>query len=161
NKKHCEGYMVQQVEMRCNVKRCERKCDGTFDCPTSSPVSHTVTFWEAFHVNEDQPFYDVQERNDTNFTDGSRLPVPPNSCGTVSATGIIRFYCKTDTKDLGVFGKAAPGSGWEIGKLYRKGDCAGHAGQNPATDDSKLVGKFWGKKPVESGYRSHSVFWNC
>jgi RHS repeat-associated protein len=161
-KKHCAGYFVQQVEMRCNVNACEKKNDGTFNCPNTSPVKPTITFWEAFYVAEDQPLYILRQVNQTDYTDASKFSVPKNTCGTLSAVGTIRFYCLKSTGDLGLPGIPAPNSGWKVGAKYQVGNCVGDAGPMPSTDDPKLAGKFWGKERViESAGRSASVYWRC
>jgi RHS repeat-associated protein len=159
-KKHCAGYMVQQIDMRCNVTACPTDCIGT--CPNTSPVEPTLTYWEALYVEEDQPVYFLRQVGQVNYTDRSNFNVPLNSCGTVSAVGAIRFYCKKDTGDLGLTGIPEPLSGWKVGAQYCQGNCCGNPDQFPSTNDKKLVQFFWGRAPVvESATRSSGVYWRC
>jgi RHS repeat-associated protein len=153
----CNGYMVQQIDLRCNYIGCKGGCD----CPNTSPVNPTVTYWEAFAVTRGATRYALRAAGVVDFTDQSNWPVPQNTCGTLSAVGTIRFYCEQDTGDLGQTGIPEPKSGWTVGVQFRKGNCVGNPALLPATDNKALVGKFWGKKPVESTTRSSSLFWNC
>ena len=155
---HCEGYFVQQVDVRCNLIACQNDCK----CPTSSPLKPTLTYWEAFYVRKDQTLYYLRQDGTINYTDASIWPVPQNTCGTISAVGKIRFYCISDTGDLGRTNMPNPKSGWKVGQQYQVGNCAANAEKLPATNDKTLVNKFWGKKPVlESAWRSSGLFWNC
>jgi len=157
HKEHCEGYIVQQVDIRCNFIACKGNCE----CPTTSPTQPTLTFWEAWYVKKDEPLYYLRQEGKINYTDASIWPVPQNTCGTISAVGTIRFYSIDRTHDLGRTGMQAPFSGWKIDGRYVVGNCGGYAGKLPSTDDKKLVEFFWGFPPLESASRSSSNYWNC
>ena len=96
------------------------------------------------------------------FTDQSSWVVPHGWCGTLRQSGTIRFYCKTDTDDLGKTGEANKKSGWTVDKSFGQGFCQGEPGDLPATNNRKLAEKFWGKaKALESATRNFYVAWRC
>ena len=150
----CNGYFVQQVDVRCTVNAC-------VNCPNTSPVRPDFTFWEAWFVEKGKRLATIRDDGSKTFTDRSRGLAKTNKCGNRSSVGTVKFFCIEQTGDLGKFDDPNPASGWAVDAEYGTGDCLTDPGSLPTTDDPKLVNKFWGKAPVESAGRSFTLYYCC
>lgn len=89
------------------------------------------------------------------YTDRSFREPLPNTCGSASSVGQIKFFCKTTTGDLGNLNEdpATPNGGWGV--------------NNPETDAGSIPSTttepdWWNDQPVEgTASRSASSTWSC
>jgi hypothetical protein len=157
----CPGYFIQKIEGHCQV---DRTCSH---CPNYTKLKPNVVFWEAFEVDEDtrvpkhRVFIDNDPRNPA-FTDASAVPTYFCSCGDVVWRGFVRFYCKSDTDDLGGFDRdpVDPMSKWRRFLRHGEGDCMTDPANAPSTKDEP---DFWTKGPGIAGtaYRDLGATWDC
>jgi RHS repeat-associated protein len=149
----CDGYIVQQVTILEEIKDC-------VDCPRATKLKPSSEFWEAWYVKKgDKESWDTTRDK---YTDGSKKPSRPGTCGYNVALGSIKFFCKTPLKE------GDPGTG-DLGDLGRdaRGKPGGWQTQNPRTQAGGLPSTttkpaWWDSKPVEgSASRFASSYWCC
>ena len=148
------GYLVQKVEVRCEIIKCP--CDV---CSFQSPTQPDKVFYEAWPVrsNRISPYAGIVA------TDTDAHTIDRGTCGNYSARGEIRYFCRSQTGNLGEPGLPGTDSGglWELGREYKAGDCTVSGVTLPSTDDPNDV-KDWWEEPVEGpAFRFHSGTWQC
>jgi hypothetical protein len=144
----CDGYIVQQIDVRCTVTNCLMRC------PDSSPAKPDFTYWEAWFVKENEKL--PLDRGE--FTDQAFYTTTKNTCGNYSTNGAVKFFCLKTTGDLGRPGRPNPKSGWNVQAAYGSGLCRTGAGDIPSTGAKP---KWWDDPEIESASRWFSVVWNC
>jgi hypothetical protein len=129
----CEGFMVQKV----NIHEVKKGC-------SESPVNYSnikpkETFWESWHhkkgdkVDVDFSKYGYSD----NFSEGKK----PNSSGTHSDVGYLKFFCMKKTGNLN--------TKWSPNK---------YSGGLPASSSRP---KWWNDTPIDKGYHYANAWWNC
>jgi hypothetical protein len=139
-----DGYLVQHI----------RSLETKADCP--SDISYTelapkLEFWEAWKINKGDKLDWTTVRDA--WTDGSTRPAQPNTSGTQTSLGTIKFFTKAVTGDLGDFNVAPAGSSsWGPGKEPTSGAL-------PSTKSEPSW--FNGAATEGPSSRWASSWWNC
>lgn len=139
-----DGYIVQHI----------RSLETKATCP--SDISYTETtpkleFWEAWKVKKGDKLDWTTVRDA--WTDGSTRPADPNTSGTQTSLGTVKFFTKAVTGDLGDFGVAPVGNtAWGPGKVPTSGDL-------PSTPTEPSW--FNGAATEGPAKRWASSWWNC
>ncbi|REG84001.1 eCIS core domain-containing protein [Algoriphagus antarcticus] len=139
-----DGYLVQHI----------RSLETMAACP--SDISYTelapkLEFWEAWKVKKGDKLDWTTVRDA--WTDGSTRPGQPNTSGTQTSLGTIKFFTKAVTGDLGDYGVAPVGNpAWGPGKVPLSGDLT-----STATQPSW----FSGAATEGPSNRWASSWWNC
>ena len=137
NPGHVAGFIVQQIDFRCQLNNCP--CQN---CPNSSSVIPTKTFWEAFPVSQ----------TTIRAEDIDTMQFPANTCGSVSKVGTIKFFSLAQTT-------SDPPGLWPVNKTYGTGNCIADPGGLHSTD---VKPNWWDNPPLEgSATRWTSGIWNC
>lgn len=139
------GYFVQRVQIWCRNIACPPKCAG--DCPTPpEPLgAPDLVFYEAWEVYRNSKQARVLDDKTGTYTDQFNFDFnKKDQCGYRIAKGEVKFFCKSDTKDLGGVNREGL---WKIKPLLvGKNDCDGDAGELPARDEKDGVPGFWPDK---------------
>jgi hypothetical protein len=138
-----DGYIVQHI----------RSSEAIATCPAKAGSPKlTNEFWEAWFVKKGDKVDWTTTRD--KWTDGSTRPSAPNTNGTQSSEGVVKFFGKDVTGDLGDFGKAPADkkSEWGPGKVPTSGAL-------PSTPKKPT---WWDTKPIEGpANRVATSVWNC
>ena len=141
----CDGFIVQQVDVRCELSAC-------ISCPVTSPLTPSFSYWEAWEVKFDDDVEVDFDRN--NFTDKASIDIPfEGSCGNYTQIGTIKFFCKTPTGDLNTL--------WKKFQVHGEPPCGIDAGKAPSLGPAEGPPKWWEKPPIETGARSFGAYWKC
>jgi hypothetical protein len=139
-----DGYIVQHI----------RSLETMAACP--SDISYTeltpkLEFWEAWKVKKGEKldWTTVQD----GWTDGSTRPSNPNTSGTQTSLGTVKFFTQKVTGDLGDFEQAPVGNtAWGPGKVPTSGAL-------PSTPTEPAW--FKGAPTEGPANRWASSWWNC
>ena len=138
------GYIVQQIDKHEYIATCPDEAYG--------PPAPIHKFWEAWFVKKGDKVDWTTVRD--KWTDGNTRPSRPGTNGSDIAGGIVKFFKKSTTGDLGDFNKAPadPKSPWGPGKVP-------NSGALPSTPNKP---PWWGGSPVEGpAERGVWAWWNC
>jgi len=116
-KHDCLGYIVQRVEVRCEI---DCSCSK---CPNTSPVNSDYVFYEAWKVRKNEDMQWQRKLNLFPYTDQKKGLCLADCCGNLSLHGTIKFFCGEKTGDLGDFGlptQDPKAAGWGPGQTYPK-----------------------------------------
>ena len=144
NPASADGYMVQKIETY------EIISDG---CPgISGPPAPTQTFWEAFPVMGKDKYPMLHPT--LGYSDRSYIKAYPNSKGTNTSFGTIKFFLKSTTGDLGGYmtPPKSKDSAWGPGKVPE-------SGKMPSTPNEPA---WWNSTPVEGPETRYATSqWDC
>jgi hypothetical protein len=159
-KKHDEGFLVQQVVSRCDIKEC-KDCGKNFkNCPVQPPKKASVTYYEAWHVPADSARTDIVSNEAPPYTDRALKQNADGDCGALTQEGTIKFFSIKLTGDLR--------KKWNP-MVYLKGKkCQIDSGQLPAFPPDYFLGigpktpDFWDKPALDGpATRSFTDVYNC
>jgi hypothetical protein len=130
----CDGYFVQQVNVRCIIDQCEN-CQNR-----GSRKEDSFAYWEAFFVYENHTTTPGRQPPNPadQWTDQYWWHVGTKTSGVYAQVGIVKFFCRKDT-DVGE---------WLDRKTYGKADvCPTGTRSQPTTGkepdwfvkDTKLI----------------------
>jgi hypothetical protein len=138
-----DGYIVQHV----------RASEGIAICPAKAESPKlTSEFWEAWFVKKGDTVDWTTTRD--KWTDSSVRPPVPNTNGTQTSEGVVKFFGKDVTGDLGDFDKAPADttSEWGPGKVPTSG----------ALPSTPKQPKWWTTTPIEGpANRVATSVWDC
>jgi hypothetical protein len=138
-----DGYIVQHVRFQEGIAKCPAK---------AKPPKLTDEFWEAWLVKKGDKVDSTTTRD--GWTDGSRRLPYPGTNGTQTSEGIVKFFGKDVTGDLGDFDKAPADttSEWGPGKVPTSG----------ALPSTPKQPKWWTTTPIEGpANRVATSVWDC
>jgi hypothetical protein len=139
----CDGYIVQKIDFYKSTATCSQLLVA------ASPAKPVLTFWEAWPVAKGDQLF--KRRSAIGYTDQSGWPSASGS-GTVTATGEIKFFCKTVTGDLGDLNKTGTDKNWGPGLEP----------QSVSLPSTHKQPSWWSKAPVGGpANRMASTWWNC
>lgn len=150
-----EGYIVQEVTQVC----CKTDCDICADCEEKSDEGcEEVRYLEAWETKRSGKLGDIA------YTDRAAAEITDKTCGSVSQSGLIKFFCK-ERIDL---------SGWHPGAsqtsepVFYGTKCPVTPLSLPSIDaKDPLAAFFWrlrsdaGQSRVPDASRDFNVKWNC
>jgi RHS repeat-associated protein len=135
-----KGYLVQQVDVRCNVNQCG-------DCPDSSPAMADFSYWEAWPVSQFDTTY--KSIRGLSYTDRFARPITKDTCGVVSVIGTVTFFLYVTTGLIT----------WPKARVYGTGDCRWSAQSLPSTD---IQPSWWDGQAIEGPALHYlGAGWNC
>lgn len=129
----CDGFMVQKV----NIHEVKKGCSE--EPVDYSEVKPKETFWECWQIKKgdkldvDFALYGYTD----NFSEGEK----PNSTGTHSDVGYLKFFCDDKTGDLNKL--------WTPNK---------YSGGLPATTSKPA---WWDDASIDNGYHFANAWWSC
>ena len=144
-KKHCEGFVVVNVGVWCNIDDCVNCKRGT-GVPTGTPFDEQ--WWEALHVARNAAKPDKDLKKDLMSID--------RTCGYKYMSVLAAFYCKGG---VGGTGDLDLDKGWKDPFHGSRATCQFNSGL-PATNDRP---SFWAP-PTTGEKTAHSVIfidWCC
>ena len=129
----CDGFMVQKV----NIHEVKKGCSE--EAVDYSEVKPKETFWECWQIKKgDKLDVDFASYGYTdNFSEGEK----PNSTGTHSDVGYLKFFCDDKTGDLNKL--------WTPNK---------YSGGLPATTSKP---SWWDDSSIDNGYHFANSWWSC
>lgn len=144
-----EGFLVQKVTVNCRLIDCD-ECEGGCGKRLSSGA---FSYYESWYV-KDGKVEDVR-----GYTDMAQGVAPNKTCGGITQTGEVRFYCMSTTGDLGRKGIAGL---WHPYQTHGNDfGCPVSAEALPSTGEKPI---WWEEKPKDgnaSAKREFSMDWNC
>jgi len=166
----CDGYIVQQVRYWSQIINCDGTPRTQFNDPSNPFYPLSGVYWEAWPVSKGEVNPDLSGSwgNWTldDVADTFSRPQEFDSMGFHVMIGLVRFYCKGTTGDLGTYSAPpAAHNGWFPGNSLgtELSDPASQAGSLPATS-SRLAASFWNlPMPYHGGTsgRVASSNWFC
>jgi RHS repeat-associated protein len=161
----CDGYMVQRLEVFCNLttkcKACPKEGRELWLTPKKLSIAQpTFAFFEA--VEHAKKLKVAKPAKGTGiFVDQGFAPFDPGVCGTHIAFGSVGFYCKeyppgAKKEGTGDLEKA----GWKKGEVYGEGPC--ETGAGILSINANKGTPVWWKQPVEGlAYRYIQATFDC
>ena len=146
----CDGFIVQKVEVRCQIKDCPYLIGNCNADPF--PQSPTISHWEAWPVKKgDKDFFQYDKWNKTDTGDVFSVM---RTCGFMSAWGEVRFFCKSKTGDLM--------NSWKSNNETKGPSSCPITMTSGILPGTSTLPNWWNDQPVESvAMRRISTHWNC